>query len=279
MPDQDPSDDRSFIHGLFAEEVPQVASGLVEIKAAARMPGVRTKVAVASRDRKIDPVGTCVGWKNKHINRIVARLNGERVDLLPWSATPERFVRLALAPAWVALVTLDVNGHRAIAYVRPDQFEYAVGKDGANRELASRLTGWIVEVVATDAPLKSDPTLRPEFSVAARMVRANMMLVLGPILGLALVRLWGPVRQLSALVVAVAGQVVWFGGYMIWQRVRIAKLLASPGARGFAVLVNPYPRTVRRVMWLAVLVLIATVVAGVFMGLQLLIGHLVRAGE
>jgi N utilization substance protein A len=143
-------DDWTFIHKLFAEEVPEVSTGTVEIRAVARVPGVRTKVAVTSLDPEIDALAACVGQKGRHVDQISSRLK-ERIDMMHWSDHPETFVKWALCPAVVTSVVLEVERHRAIAHVKPDQLPAALGPRGENRELASRLTGWEVEVVAMDA--------------------------------------------------------------------------------------------------------------------------------
>jgi N utilization substance protein A len=136
------------MHGLLAREVPEVANGTVELRRIARAPGRRTILAVASLSPELDPVHVCVGSKAVHINALVTALGGERVDVLPWSDSPERFVKLALAPARVHSVDLDWVGHRAIAHVSPDQLDLARGADDLNASLASDLTSWTVAIVA-----------------------------------------------------------------------------------------------------------------------------------
>src|SRR5512134_2404961 len=110
-----------YIHSIFAREVPEVAAGVVEIRAVARIPGVRTKVAVHSLDPSIDGVGACLGQRNRAIEAIAARLGKERLDLIPWSDSPERLVSFALAPARVEQVVLDHGQHRALVTVAKDQ--------------------------------------------------------------------------------------------------------------------------------------------------------------
>ena len=141
----------TVLHKIVAQEVPEVAAGMVELRAVARVPGRRTKLAVTALTPDIDPVGVCVGFKGRHVAAIVAALAGERVDILSWSDIPERFVKLALAPALVRKVELDLPHHRAIAYVPSDQLALARGKDDENQRLASELTGWAVEVTSADA--------------------------------------------------------------------------------------------------------------------------------
>jgi len=134
-----------FIHDLFASEIPEVASGVVELRAVARRPGRRTKVAVASLDPQIDPVGACLGERSRAVQSIVARLGSERLDLFPWSDSPERLISVALAPAKIVSMTLDDAKHRAEITVARDQLPTAMGVDGINVELASELTGWQLE--------------------------------------------------------------------------------------------------------------------------------------
>lgn len=141
-------DDWAAVHAILAREVPEVASGVVELRRIAREPGRRTKLAVASLRPELDPVGACVGPGAQRINAVVSSLGGERIDVLPWSEVPERFVTLALAPARVRSVDLDLAGHRAVAHVTADQLDLARGDDDLNARLASELTGWTVAVVA-----------------------------------------------------------------------------------------------------------------------------------
>ena|SRR5687768_12306799 len=145
------ADDWSLVHAILAREVPEVASGAVELRRIARAPGRRTKLAVASLSPELDPVVACVGSKATRIKAVVTALGGERIDMLPWSDVPERFVKLALAPADVRSVDLDFVGHRATAHVPPDQLDLARGDDDLNSNLASELTGWTVAVVADGA--------------------------------------------------------------------------------------------------------------------------------
>ena len=142
------SGDWAAIHAILAQEVPEVASGTVEMRRIARDPGRRTKLAVASLLPDLDPVAACVGPNASRINAVVAALGGECIDLLPWTASPEHFVKLALTPAHIHSVELDPARHRAVAYVAPDQLDAARGPDDLNSRLASELTGWSVAVVA-----------------------------------------------------------------------------------------------------------------------------------
>src|SRR5437899_2932859 len=116
-----------FIHDLFASEIPEVASGVVEIRAVARRPGRRTKVAVASLDPEIDPVGACLGERSRAVQAIVARLGPERLDLFPWYNSPQRLISVSLAPATIVSMSLDDAKRRAEITVPKDQFATAMG--------------------------------------------------------------------------------------------------------------------------------------------------------
>jgi transcription termination/antitermination protein NusA len=141
--------DPMFVAALFKLEVPEIAQGIVEIKAIAREVGSRTKVAVISRDDAIDPVGACVGLKGSRVQAVVNELNGERIDIVPWSPDPERFARLALAPARVARVFSDPESKTIQAVVDEDQLSLAIGRNGQNVRLASELTGWKIDLYSS----------------------------------------------------------------------------------------------------------------------------------
>src|SRR5215210_2145746 len=141
--------DGLFVKALFRLEVPEIQQNIVEIRATAREVGSRTKIAVFSRDDSIDPVGACVGLKGSRVQTVVNELGGERIDIVPWSADPERFAKLALAPAKVARVFSD-NGSRTIqAIVDEDQLSLAIGRNGQNVRLASELTGWKIDLYSS----------------------------------------------------------------------------------------------------------------------------------
>jgi N utilization substance protein A len=122
---------------------------IVEIKAIAREVGSRTKVAVISKDDAIDPVGACVGLKGSRVQAVVNELGGERIDIVPWSPDPERFARLALAPARVARVFSDPESKTIQAVVDEDQLSLAIGRNGQNVRLASELTGWKIDLYSS----------------------------------------------------------------------------------------------------------------------------------
>jgi N utilization substance protein A len=141
--------DPMFVKALFKLEVPEIQQGIVEIRGIAREAGSRTKVAVISRDDAIDPVGACVGLKGSRVQAVVNELGGERIDIVPWSPDPERFARLALAPARVAKVFSDVASRTIQAVVDEDQLSLAIGRAGQNVRLASELTGWKIDLYSS----------------------------------------------------------------------------------------------------------------------------------
>ncbi len=141
--------DALFVQALFKLEVPEIQQGIVEIKAAAREVGSRTKIAVTSRDEAVDPVGACVGLKGARVQAVVNELGGERIDIVPWSPDPERFAKLALAPARVARVFSDALTRTIQAVVDEDQLSLAIGRNGQNVRLASELTGWKIDLYSS----------------------------------------------------------------------------------------------------------------------------------
>lgn len=141
--------DPLFVKALFKLEVPEIQQGIVEIRGIAREAGSRTKVAVISRDDAIDPVGACVGLKGSRVQAVVNELGGERIDIVPWSPDPERFARLALAPARVAKVFSDIASRTIQAVVDEDQLSLAIGRSGQNVRLASELTGWKIDLYSS----------------------------------------------------------------------------------------------------------------------------------
>ena len=141
--------DALFVQALFRLEVPEIQQGIVEIRAGAREVGSRTKIAVFSRDDAVDPVGACVGLKGARVQAVVNELGGERIDIVPWSADPERFAKLALAPARVARVFSDAGARTIQAIVDEDQLSLAIGRNGQNVRLASELTGWKIDLYSS----------------------------------------------------------------------------------------------------------------------------------
>jgi N utilization substance protein A len=135
-----------FIVALFKTEVPEIAEGIVDIKGASREPGIRAKIAVASQDSDIDPVGACVGMKGSRVQNVVQELRGEKIDIIPWHVDAAKFVCNALAPAEIARVIIDEQ-NRSMEVIVPDEFlSVAIGKRGQNVRLASKLTGWHLDV-------------------------------------------------------------------------------------------------------------------------------------
>jgi len=171
--------DALFVKALFKLEVPEIQQNLVEIRASAREVGSRTKIAVFSRDDSVDPVGACVGLKGSRVQAVVNELGGERIDIVPWSADPERFAKLALAPARVARVFSDPATKTIQAIVDEDQLSLAIGRNGQNVRLASELTEWKIELYSsrewmergTDQPIFAPlPTDEPVSGVNPRLV-------------------------------------------------------------------------------------------------------------
>ena len=148
--------DALFVQALFRLEVPEIQQGIVEIRAAAREVGSRTKIAVFSRDDAIDPVGACVGLKGARVQAVVNELGGERIDIVPWSADPERFAKLALAPAKVARVFSEAATRTIQVVVDDDQLSLAIGRNGQNVRLASELTGWKLDLFSSREWVEKD---------------------------------------------------------------------------------------------------------------------------
>ena len=136
-----------FIVKLFELEVPEIEEGLMEIKAAARDPGLRAKIAVKSNDQRIDPIGTCIGLRGSRVTSVTNELAGERVDIILWSPDPAQFVINALAPAEVSRIVVDEEKHSMDVVVEEDQLGKAIGASGQNVRLASELTGWEINLV------------------------------------------------------------------------------------------------------------------------------------
>ncbi|HKR20186.1 MAG TPA: transcription termination factor NusA [Stellaceae bacterium] len=136
-----------FMAKLFAQEVPEIYDSIIEIRAVARDPGSRAKIAVISNDSGIDPVGACVGMRGSRVQAVVAELQGEKIDIIPWSQDPATFVVNALAPAEVAKVVMDEEQRRIEVVVPDDQLSLAIGRRGQNVRLASQLTGWDIDIL------------------------------------------------------------------------------------------------------------------------------------
>lgn len=136
-----------FMAKLFAQEVPEIYDGVIEVRAVARDPGSRAKMAVWTSDSSIDPVGACVGMRGVRVQAVVTELQGEKVDIITWSADPASFIVSALAPAEVVKVVLDEETHRIEVVVPDDQLSLAIGRRGQNVRLASQLTGWYIDIL------------------------------------------------------------------------------------------------------------------------------------
>ena len=139
-----------FIAKLFELEVPEIEEGLLEIKAAARDPGLRAKIAVKSNDQRIDPVGTCVGMRGSRVQAVTSELAGERVDIILWSPDPAQFVINALAPAEVSSIVVDEEKHSMDVVVDEEQLAQSIGRGGQNVRLASELTGWQLNIMTKE---------------------------------------------------------------------------------------------------------------------------------
>jgi len=135
-----------FLAKLFSMEVPEIAEGIVEIMGVSREPGFRAKIAVSSLETDVDPVGACVGMKGSRVQNVVQELQGERIDIVPWSPDPAKYVYNALAPAHVSMVMADVEAKTLLVVVPNDQLSLAIGRQGQNVRLASRLLGWRIDV-------------------------------------------------------------------------------------------------------------------------------------
>ncbi|MDP3735297.1 MAG: transcription termination factor NusA [bacterium] len=135
-----------FLKRLFEIESPEIASGTVEVKTIAREPGSRSKIAVASSDAHVDPVGSLVGQRGVRVSTVTSELGGEKIDIIEWSEDPAEFIEDALSPARVLEVALDEQDHRATATVAPEQQSLAIGKGGQNVRLAAKLTGWKIDI-------------------------------------------------------------------------------------------------------------------------------------
>jgi N utilization substance protein A len=136
----------SLIRRLFELEVPEIADGIVTIKSVAREPGARSKIAVASSETKVDPVGACVGHRGSRVQAVVTELYGEKIDIIRWSENPSEFITEALSPAKAMSVAINEEANSAYVVVPDSQLSLAIGKEGQNVRLAARLTGWRIDI-------------------------------------------------------------------------------------------------------------------------------------
>lgn len=155
-----------FMVRLFAQEVPEIYDGIIEIRAVARDPGSRAKIAVISKDSSIDPVGACVGMRGVRVQAVVQELQGERIDIIPWSNEPATFIVNALAPAEVSKVVLDEDSHRVEVVVPDEHLSLAIGRRGQNVRLASQLTGWQIDIM-TEA--EESERRQKEFAIRTKL--------------------------------------------------------------------------------------------------------------
>lgn len=160
--------DERYLMKLFEVEVPEIYEGVVEIMAAAREPGQRAKIAVRSKDNAVDPVGACVGMKGSRVQTIVQELKGEKIDIVPWNEDITRFACNALAPAEISRVFLDESNHEMEIVVPDNQLSLAIGRKGQNVRLASKLTGWKIDISSESVA-----------SAKASEAVANIMLING----------------------------------------------------------------------------------------------------
>jgi N utilization substance protein A len=141
----------NFVRELFKAEIPEVADGLIEIKGIVREPGARTKIAVATQDPRIDPVGSCVGMRGSRITKVTDELGGEKIDIIPWAEDPAQFIENSLKPARVLRISYDHFRDRARVVVSQDQLPLAIGKRGQNVRLSARLTRYKIDVMSEEA--------------------------------------------------------------------------------------------------------------------------------
>lgn len=144
-----------LVKGVFEDEIPEIASGAIEIKSIAREAGSRTKVAIASNEESIDPIGSCVGQRGSRIQTIISELSGEKVDIILWDENAAKFITNSLSPAKVVDVRTDEANHLAVVKVKEDQLSLAIGRAGQNVRLASRLTGWKIDIISDG--VKAEP--------------------------------------------------------------------------------------------------------------------------
>jgi len=138
-----------FLKALFESEVPEIEENIVEIKAAAREPGTRSKIAVVSHDERVDAVGSCVGMKGSRVQAVTRELSGEKIDIVPWSEDPMTLIERALSPARVHQIIPDEETHSVTAVVDDEQLSLAIGREGKNVRLAAKLTSWKIDLVST----------------------------------------------------------------------------------------------------------------------------------
>lgn len=154
-----------LVAALFAQEIPEILNGTVEIKNIAREPGSRTKVAVSSNDEAVDPIGSCIGQRGTRIQTIIRELGGEKVDVVLWDENPSEYIKSALSPAKVVDVELRDEEHLAVVQVKADQLSLAIGKGGQNVRLGAKLTGWKITIVEEGGTVAATSDEAPESAV------------------------------------------------------------------------------------------------------------------
>ena len=153
----------NFLRRLFELEVPEIHDGLINIRAVARIPGERAKIAVESYDDRIDPVGACVGVKGSRIHGIVRELRNENIDVINYTSNPSLFIQRALSPAKISSIVLDEENKKAEVFLRSEEVSLAIGKGGLNIKLASKLTGYIIDVYRDTEETYDDDVYLDEF--------------------------------------------------------------------------------------------------------------------
>lgn len=164
---------KEFVHKLFELEVPEIYAGTVQIKAIAREAGSRTKLAVATDRDEIDPVGSCVGQRGTRVQTVIGELAGEKIDIIEWDADEQKFIENALSPAKISSIELDKESRRAKVLVVQDQLSLAIGKDGQNVRLASKLADYEIDIVEADSPEEKDGLSALEQEVPAEQKKAS----------------------------------------------------------------------------------------------------------
>ena len=167
-----------FVSGLFEIEVPEISEGIVEIKSIAREPGNRTKIAVASNEESVDPVGACVGQKGTRVTTIIDELNGEKIDIIPYSEEPTKYVAAALGPAKISETEVISEKREVRVFVPPEQLSLAIGKNGQNVRLAAKLTGWKIDIRSALAP---EETIQDGIAEAEELAEEQTKTELDPI--------------------------------------------------------------------------------------------------
>jgi len=158
---------------LFSMEVPEIAAETVEIKAVAREPGSRSKIAVIAHQENIDPIGSCVGQRGTRVQTVINELNGEKIDIVEWNEEPEQFIVNSLSPAQILSVEIDAETKKAVATVKEDQLSLAIGKAGQNVRLAAKLTGWKIDIASDQGVVEVTNSVAKETNKDESKVSSN----------------------------------------------------------------------------------------------------------